>query len=71
MSGDEIPRAVAATIRQLAEWGLTWHDGRDARDDLLATAEQVATVRADDPICCPLCQEVECNEGCPLAGART
>ncbi|MFB7222370.1 hypothetical protein [Streptomyces sp. NPDC056227] len=55
---------VAATLRVVAEQVRDQED----RADLLATADRVeASTYAD---CCPLCQEVTCDESCPLAPVR-
>jgi len=62
--------AVAATLRQVAGWGLVWeHDGQPARDDLCDIAMQVERMEPGD-MCCPVCEEVTCDEDCPLAGHR-
>lgn len=65
-----VRNAVSATLRTVAEWGLTWPDGRKlARDDLRMIAANVESLGPDD--CrCPVCEEVECDEDCPLAGLR-
>lgn len=55
---------VAATLRMVAE---QVRDDQD-RSELLATADQVE--REQDYACCPLCQEVTCDTGCPLSAAR-
>lgn len=59
---------VAATLRTVAEWGLSFEEGL-ARDELRDIADQVALVEPGD-MCCPVCEEVECDEGCPLAEYR-
>lgn len=64
-----LPRDVAvvmATLRQLAGW---CDDDRSP-----AALAELATVLetedwADCP-CCPMCQEVDCDDGCPLAYVR-
>lgn len=56
--------AVAGTLRAVAEQ--TRDD--EERDRLLATAEQVES--GLDDACCPLCQEVTCDTGCPLGQTR-
>lgn len=64
--------AVAATLRTVAEWGLTFigSDGdRSARDDLHGIAEQVEMLSRHE-LCCPVCEEVTCDESCPLVGCR-
>lgn len=56
---------VAATLRTVAEQvGST-----EERANLLHTADEVAN--GADQTCCPMCQEVTCDSGCPLDGART
>ena len=63
-ASDQTVNVVAATLRTIAE---QVRDTRD-RDDLLTTAEQVEA--AWDDACCPLCQEVTCDTGCPLSEPR-
>lgn len=63
--------AVAATLRQLAHWGVRWPDDdhADMGPHLLALA---ATVEADDfDDVCPICDEVVCDEGCPIEPLRS
>ena len=59
-----IKRATAATCRQVAEW----FDPREAAL-LLEVATAVERLSEDD-ICCPACEEVTCDDGCPLAPVR-
>lgn len=55
---------VAAALRKAAEQLRCDAD----RDELQRTGDQV---EADwDGMCCPLCQEVTCDDDCPLAKAR-
>lgn len=56
---------VAATLRTVAEQVA----GDDDRTSLLETAERVEHGEYD--AVCPLCQEVTCDTGCPLAETRT
>jgi hypothetical protein len=56
---------VIATLRYAAEW---LND--DDRNLLSETADQVAAEDPREALCCPVCEEVECDEGCPLAGVR-
>lgn len=55
---------VAATLRAVAEQVASLDD----RASLLETAERVKAGEHDSV--CPLCQEVACDSGCPLSGAR-
>lgn len=58
---------VARTLRQLAEWG-------DYDLQPAALLELATLVDLEDFVgtwCCPMCQEVECDAGCPLEGVRT
>lgn len=63
---------VSATLRTVAEWGLAFDDSSigQARDEFLAIADAVDRLESDDGIC-PVCQEVICDEGCPLKGMRS
>lgn len=65
----DVRATVAATLRQLAGWSLVWDDGLPARDELLSLADQVEAI-APGEMPCPMCQEVECDGGCPLAPVR-
>lgn len=67
MSGQEavLPptvQTVVGTLRVLAD------QFPQVRDDLLDTAE--ALERDWDGLCCPLCEEVTCDTGCPLVEVR-
>lgn len=65
-TGDLIISAVVATLRQVAGWGLSFEDG-PAQQELLEIARQVELLAAQDILCCPVCEEVECDDDCPLA----
>lgn len=54
--------AVAATLRVVAFWPDV------DTDELLSVATQVELDWGR--ICCPLCEEVTCDEGCPLQSVR-
>lgn len=60
-------RIVAATLRQLAEWP----DEERTPEVLRDLAIEVENHDYADSWVCPMCEEVECDDGCPLAGART
>ena len=62
---DTVVKTTAATIRYLAGW----FDTGPGLPDLLETARLVETTDEND-ICCPVCQEVVCDEHCPLATVR-
>lgn len=55
---------VVATLRTVAEQVAS----DDDRASLLETAERVEL--GEDDAVCPLCQEVTCDTGCPLAETR-
>lgn len=61
--GEMILATVAATLRQVAEWGPT------DRGDLRDIADSVMT--GDHDMSCPMCQETQCDTGCPLEFTRT
>jgi hypothetical protein len=59
----EVIRATTAkTIRLVASWGQV------PQADIYAVAEQVEAGWLE--ACCPVCEEVVCDEGCPLASVR-
>lgn len=60
-----IVAATAATLRQVAGWGV----GDDLEKDFYELATALGTWKSDG-MCCPMCQEVECDEGCPLEPVR-
>lgn len=65
-----IRATVSATLRTIAEWGMEFPSGRkSARDELFEIAQQVDGLEPDE-MCCPVCEEVTCDEGCPLAPVR-
>lgn len=60
-------QAVTETLRQLAGWG----DEDRSTSELEALATTVETYALnDDGLCCLMCQEVHCDDGCPLDGVR-
>lgn len=66
---DPIITAVAATFRQIALWGLRF-DAGPAHDELMEIARKVEALSVEDDICCPVCEEVTCDDDCPLAPIR-
>jgi len=71
--------AIAETLRQVAEWGqlstLT-DEGvfvglNIPRAELIALADTVETGDPTDWWSCPLCEETECDLGCPLYSIRS
>lgn len=61
---DATRKTVAATLRSVAAWCDTDRD----RDELYNMATAVEA--GDDDDCCPVCQEVTCDEDCPLVEVR-
>lgn len=59
----EVAATVAATLRNAAEWF-----SGDARDTMREAADGVGSNW--DDACCPVCEEVTCDKGCPLEGLR-
>jgi hypothetical protein len=57
--------ATAATLRQVAGWGC-----EIPGDELIAVADLVLALSHDE-ICCPVCEETECDEDCALAPVRS
>jgi hypothetical protein len=62
---DLIQRTVAATLRQVAEQV----SDRSDRDVFREVAEKV-DFGPDAWLCCPVCEESTCDEGCPLEELR-
>lgn len=71
-------RAVAATLRTVAGWGQLScvTDAGEFRgvnvktSEMYELADAVENAPTDDWWSCPLCQESECDEGCPLEPLR-
>jgi hypothetical protein len=61
--------AVSTALRQMANWGLSFDNG-PAGSELRAIASKVEALIAEDDFCCPMCEEVECDDDCPLAAVR-
>lgn len=59
----EIIETVVRTLRQVAEWMPM------SSEELQETADCVERLGAD-PECCPMCEEIECDDGCALATIR-
>lgn len=57
--------ATAETLHVVAEWGDV------GGEELHRVAEEVATGRVADWMCCPVCEEIACDAGCPLAPVRS
>jgi hypothetical protein len=61
-------QAVADTLRTVATWGCL------TPEDLLGVAAAVESCNVAstglDGLCCPICEEVECDCGCPLEPLR-
>jgi hypothetical protein len=62
---DPIVRATGATFRYLAQW----FGDEEQRAALLEMAE--AAEHLDDDMTCPVCEEMTCDEGCPLEPVRS
>jgi hypothetical protein len=62
---DPIVKATAGTFHYLAEWFGT----EEQRAELAATALEVEALDEQE-ICCPVCEEVECDTSCPLVPVR-
>lgn len=61
---------VAATLRQLAGWGVRDRTP-DSLYELAAVVEQYDHATGDlEALCCPMCQEIECDAGCPMEEVR-
>lgn len=60
----ERAKVVAETIRFLS-WAFSPHIA-----DFDAWATEIEAHDYSDSWCCPLCQEMECDPGCPLAILR-
>ncbi len=71
-------KAVAATVRTIAEWGslATITDEGEfvcvnvTRGELIALAVEVEQAKVDDWWSCPVCQESACDPSCPLEPLR-
>ncbi len=59
----EIVETVVRTLRQVAGWMPM------SLEELHETADSVERLGAD-PLCCPMCEEIECDDDCPLARIR-
>ena len=44
--------------------------GNDDQQWLLRVIEQIGLEAPFEAPCCPLCEEIECDSGCPLRGVR-
>jgi hypothetical protein len=60
---------IVATLRQVVGWvGL---DQADMLREVAQTLEAIDWTEAWETLCCPMCQEITCDDGCPLAGVRS
>lgn len=61
---------VAATLRQLESWG-PWEIEPGHLSNLAAEVEAYDHAAGGlAALCCPMCQEIECDAGCPLGEVR-
>lgn len=61
---------VSATLRQLAGWG-PWEIEPGQLETLAEQVENYDHAAGGlEALCCPMCQEVECDAGCPLEEVR-
>lgn len=68
MTNDPTISAVVATLRRVAGWRL---ETDEAQEVLLEVAREVELLAdGDDGRCCPVCDEAECDDDCPLAVVR-
>jgi hypothetical protein len=65
MTSAERCEVVLETIKHLG-W-VTDHNGESMFADVIWTMEHVEPADWD---CCPLCEEVVCDDGCPLYSVR-
>lgn len=60
------PQIVAATLRQISQWT---EDTRTP-EELQKLASFVENEDYENGLVCPMCQEIECDGGCPLEHYR-
>jgi len=60
---------AAATLRQIAGWGVYDCGGESWQKEFYGLAKQVETLDPEE-VGCPMCEEVTCDEDCPLHGFR-
>lgn len=60
------PQIVAATLRQIAQWCIDDWTPKELQE--LATF--VENEDYENGMICPMCQEIECDGGCPLEHYR-
>ena len=65
------PRPIVAATIESVLWAIGKGDDPDdnLRDEFAKVANEVRRMERDDA-CCALCEEVTCDEGCPLEGWR-
>lgn len=65
--GHAVVTAVRDTLLQVASWVESDADREDLHDMANRVGLYADVARSE---CCPMCEEVRCDEGCPLAGIR-
>ena len=63
---DPVIVATANTFRYLAGW----FGSDEQRAELYEMAEAVEVMTPGNDMCCPVCEETTCDDGCPLAPVR-
>lgn len=68
-------QVIAHTLRQVAGWGSSIIIGSELdkldTDELYRLADEVEHGDPADWWCCPLCEEVTCDDDCPLVDIRS
>lgn len=67
MTREERVQVVVETMRFLSAG---WLDNTEDQEWAAGEAEIIAGTDFSDSVCCPLCQEITCDNNCPLAPVR-
>ena len=68
-SAGEVREAVLTAVQQTLRTAAFWLESDKGSEMLAETACAVKRLGAD-PLCCPVCEEIKCDEGCPLETLR-
>jgi hypothetical protein len=65
-------RLTATTVAATLRYASSWLDNEAESQMLLDTADHIEQHGGGLPgsLSCPVCEEVRCDEGCPLASIR-
>jgi hypothetical protein len=66
---DDQAALIVSTVERTLRTAAMWLESDKDSEMLIETANMVKAQGADE-LCCPVCEEIECDGGCPLETLR-